>query len=421
MKLSCVENKKGMEVKFKNKKFKLVYPERIWKSYPREIKNVLIDNLAHLLTINAPLVAGKKELKYNTSFPLFRSFFNNLVINSLPAAVEDYDIDTKEVIKEFLDINYEFKDFHIKMPYYDTDLEERAIVLLSFGKDSLLSLAVCNEIELDPVSVYVNETVSPTEHKIKIKFGKKISEEFGLKFFVVKNEMEKLNDFEFWDKDESCIGYTHMVSGFCFIALPFTHHFKSKHIVVGNQQDLNFSFCNKDGFLTYPSFDQTRQWMKQQNIMMEILTSGKVGVTSVIEPLTIIAITRILHKRYKEFGKYQVSCDSLDASTEERWCHECSMCAKISILMKANGINTKLVGLRSNFLDKKHKELYCLFDGKETDCYEKSKEAKEEQLLAFYLAYKNGQRGYLMDLFKKRITYLKNSFLYTNQLQYLKK
>ncbi len=71
-------------------------------------------------------------------------------------------------------------------------------------------------------------------------------------------------------------------------------------------------------------------------------------------------------------------------------------------MMKANGIDTKLVGLRSNLLNKRHKELYCLFDGKEKDCYEKSKEARDEQVLAFYLAYKNKEGGYLIDLFKKK-------------------
>ncbi|MEM5793390.1 MAG: hypothetical protein QXY45_03500 [Candidatus Aenigmatarchaeota archaeon] len=33
--------------------------------------------------------------------------------------------------------------------------------------------------------------------------------------------------------------------------------------------------------------------------------------------------------------------------------------------------------------------------------YERSQEAKEEQLLAFYMAYKNGEKGYLINLFKK--------------------
>ncbi len=165
---------------------------------------------------------------------------------------------------------------------------------------------------------------------------------------------------------------------------------------------MNFSFYNKDGFLTYPAFDQTTIWTKQQDIMMKIMTSGKVTVMSVIEPLTNIAITTILHKRYKKFGKYEVSCDFLNTTSEKRWCHNCSKCARLSIFMKANRIDTKIIGLKDNLLSKKHKKLYCLFDGKEVDCYEKSREARDQQLLAFYMAYKNKEKGYLIDLFKKK-------------------
>lgn len=402
MKLSCIENEKGIEIRLRNRKFKLVYPEKIWQCYPKEIKEVLIDNLAHLLTINAPLVAGKKELKYNTSFPLFKYFFNNLVINSLPSAVEDYDIDTEEIIREFLNINYKFNDPCVKMPRYDADLEEKTILSLSCGKDSLLSLATCNEIGLSPTSIYINDTVSPTENKLKMRFGKELAKKFDLKFFIVRNEIEKLNDFEFWNKNESCIGYTHMMTGFSFIALPFSHYYKAKYIVLGNQQNMNFKFYNKDGFLTYPSFDQTREWMRQLNLIMKLMTGGRVSVISVVEPLTNIAITRILHKRYKEFGKFEVSCDCLDASDERRWCHDCPKCARLFLFMRANGIDPKTVGFRLNLFEKRYKKLYRLFDGREIDMYEKSEEAKEEQLLAFYLVYRNKQKGNLIDLFKRK-------------------
>ncbi len=407
MKLICKNYERGLKVKFKDRIFFLRYPKEIWENYPADIKNILVDNLVHLLTINLPLMSGIKKLKYNTSTPLFRSFFHTVVINSLPAAVHDYDIVTGKIIKQFLNINYEFKDYNIKIPSHSYETDERAIVLSSFGKDSLLSLGICNEIGLDPVTVYINDTVSSPENQIKLKFGRKISKKFNFKYHTVRNEIEKLNDFEFWGKDESCIGYTHMMSGFSLITLPFAYYYKTKYIVLGNQQNMNYGFRNKDGFLTYPSFDQTRLWMKQQDIMIKMLASENTHIMSVIEPLTNIAITKILHTRYKELGKYQISCDLLDKFHKTRWCSSCSKCARLSIFMKANNVDTKSVGLRSNLLDKKHKKLYCLFDGKERDVYEKSKEARDEQLLAFYMAYRNNHKGYLINLFKR--TFLKEA------------
>ena len=190
MKLNCKKNENGFTLKLRDKEFNLIYPKEVWQTYPKDVKNVLVDNLVHLLTINLPLIAGFKNLKYNTSTPLFKTFFHTVVINSLPHAIEDYDIITDNIIKQFLNINYEFKDFKVKTCFYDPEVEEKATVLLSCGKDSLLSLAICNEIGLDPVSVYVNYTVSPTENRIKIRFGKKLSKEFNLKFFVIRNELE---------------------------------------------------------------------------------------------------------------------------------------------------------------------------------------------------------------------------------------
>ena len=414
MKLVCKSHERGITLTLsgrRKKKFSLVYPKDIWKRYPKRVKEILVDNLAHLLTINLPLIAGKTELEYNTSVPLFKSFFSTVVINSLPHAVEDYKAPTDQTIKRFLNVDYKFKDFNVKFFPYEpigkidaelTEQDERSIIPFSCGKDSMLSLAVCDELGLNPIPVYVNDTLCPKENKLKMKFGKKISKQFGLKFFVVRNEIERLNDFEFWNKGETCVGYSHMMSGFCLIALPFVHRFRAKYIVVGNQQNMNFTFKNKDGFSTYPSFDQTRRWMTQQDVMVKLMTSGRTGVMSVIEPLTNIAIVKLLHGRYKELGKYEISCDCIDASDKKRWCHVCSKCARLSIFMKANDFDTRSVGFRSNMLDKKHKKLYCLFDGKDVDCYEKSKEAKDEQLLAFYMAYKRGEKGYLIDLFKKQ-------------------
>lgn len=402
MELKFKETFNGLEVTCEKGKYKLSYPKEIWKSYPNGVKEVLIDNLAHLLTINIPLIAGIKKLEYNTSNPLFKTFFDTVVINGLPAVVEDYKIKTEDIIKQFLNTDYEFDCSETKFPSYNFEPEEKVVVSLSCGKDSLLSLAVCNEIGLSPTCVYVNDTVSPSENKIKIKFGNKLCKENDIEFHVVRNEIEKLNDFESWRKKETCVGYTHMVTGFCLIALPFLHYSRSKYIVIGNQRNMEFKFCNKDGFFTYPSFDQSIEWMKEQDKMIKTMTDRKAGIVSVIEPLTNIAIIRILNKRYGKFAKYEISCDSLDGSREKRWCHNCSKCARLSLMIKGNKTDVKTVGFKKNLLNKGNIDLYCLFGGKKVSSYEKSMEARDEQLLAFYMAYRNGEKGYLIDLFKEK-------------------
>lgn len=392
---------KGITVRYKNKDYSLVYPFKIWKSFPKSVKNTLVDNLVHLLTINFPLVSGSDKLLYNTSLPLFKSIFSNMILRGIPGSVERYNENTHKVIKRFLNVNYEFKDNEVKKTSCNPNISERAVLSLSCGKDTLTSAAVCKEIGLNPVCVYINDTVSPLENKLKISFMKKLSKEHKLVNYVVRNEIEKLNDFETWNKDETCLGYTHMVPSFSLTLLPFAYYHRSKYIVIGCEKTLNDKFLNKDGFWAYPTYDQVSESVIEQNFMMNTLSSNKINVMSPVEPLDNIAIIRVLHNRYPDFAKYQLSCIGLDASSEKRWCHYCSKCIDSFLYMIANGFDPKNVGFHKNLLDKKYKNLYTLFNGKDIDSYDVPLEKKDEQLLALYLAFKSGYRGGIMDLFKK--------------------
>lgn len=396
----------GLIIKAKGRNFHLTYPKDIWNSYPKEQKNFLIDNLVYLLTVNIPLIAPVDGIYYkNTSLPFFKPLIDLLMIDGIPSAVHSYKDSTFKRLKEFHNYKYIFKDETIKFPI-DKDSSKTnkdiAIVPLSFGKDSLSSLGILREIGIKPICIYINDTESPSENKIKLKMIKRIKKEEGIKAYTLTNEIEQLNDFEFWNTEEGCLGYMHMIMGFCLLALPFVHYFKAKYIILGNQQDMNFSFVNKDGFLTYPAPDQNSTWQKQMSKMIKLITSNKTQVASVIEPLTNIALMNLLHLRYSDLGQYEVSCDCLDASKEPRWCHNCPKCARLSLFMKAFGIDTRLVGFKSDLLSKRHKKLYSVFGGKEIDQYEQSQEAKEQQLLAFYLLYKRGERAELIDYFRQK-------------------
>ena len=305
----------GLHLTCGERRLGLRYPAPIWRAYPRAAKDVLTDNLAHLLTINMPLVSGAEAVRYNTAAPIFKPLFDNMVVGGIPGAVESYADSTPERIRQFLNVRYVFESDEPKRPAPPkADTRERAVVALSCGKDSLLSLAVCRELGLDPVPVYINDTVSPTENKLKLRLARRIAKELGLDLQIVTNAIEQINDFDTWGEDEGCLGYMHMVTGFCLVLLPIARYFRARYIVLGNQQNMNFGFTNKDGYRTWPSFDQTSWWTKQQDAMVRRLSGGATQVMSVIEPLTNIGIMRLLFRRYQGFAKYLVSCDSLDAS-----------------------------------------------------------------------------------------------------------
>ena len=403
MKLNFSVDENGIYAKAK-KSYSLLFPKKIWGSYLD--KAFFLDNYALLSTICMPLVAGIKKIEYNTSLPLFREQFSKMILGDIPCSTEDYKKSTTKTIDQFKKTKYIFSDNFTKEPSTKIDSEERAVIPLSCGKDSLLTFGVAKEIGLNPVGIYINDTVSPSENKIKKLFIEKLAKQENFDYYILENTLEKLNDFETWNTAESCLGYGHMVTSFCFASLPFLNFYNARYIMLGNQQDLDWGIKNKEGFVIYPSFDQTSEWQAEQNNMTKKATNSTAEVTSILRPLTDLGVMHILFSRYKELAKYIVSCYGLDASNKKRWCAECSGCATYSLFMLAVGADTNVVGL-SPMLEKKHEKFYRLFKGKETEFYDNSKNARDKQLLAFYMAMKKGAKGYLIEKFKK--TFLKEA------------
>ena len=70
------------------------------------------------------------------------------------------------------------------------------------------------------------------------------------------------------------------------------------------------------------------------------------------------------------------------------------------MMIRAVGADPSQVGFHNRLLRTKHKKLYRLFDGRAVDGYERSDEARDEQLLAFLAAWRGGTRGPLMSYFE---------------------
>lgn len=401
--LIFAETSSGMALTCRGRRFRLTYPRKIWQAYPRPAKDVLADNLAHLLTISMPLVSGAETVRYNTPVPLFKPMFDSMAIEGIPGAVEGHRVKTHQSIRQFLNVNHIFERNEPRPPSARGQSQEKAIVALSCGKDSLLSLAVCHELGLRPVPVYVDETLSAPVSRMHRTFLKRLSHRFGFDPIVVTNEIEQLNHFATWGRKNSGLGRLHRITGLCLLLTPIAHCFKARYIVLGNEQNMNFGFLNKDGYWAWPSFEQTRYWTTQQSAMVNMLSGGATSVISVVEPLTNIAIKRVLFHEYPEFAHFLSGCDRLDGAREKRWCHNCSRCAMAQILIRAAGADPRQVGFRRPLLDRRHKRFYRLFDGRDIDNCQRTSEARDEELLAFFLAWQNGTTGPLMLDFEKEL------------------
>jgi len=154
--------------------------------------------------------------------------------------------------------------------------------------------------------------------------------------------------------------------------------------------------------LVNPVFEQSVFAMKHlQDIPKQFFINTHIG--SLVEPIHEIFITYVLHHRYPDIARFQMSCFSDEPEAKKkRWCGVCEKCARMYVFLRALNISPEKVGFYNNdMLSLKKESLYTIFNGDtNVSAYGGSGLGKEEQLLAFYLSYKNGVRGELIDKFK---------------------
>lgn len=402
-----VEN--GIRINVGGKNFKIVYPKEFWEKYPFPLKKSLSENLAYIFTLHLPLLFGIDTIVYDMEEIPSKNLIFQAFLKSLPATALNKSKKTSQLLKKILQTKYLFnkernsinKERNSIFSSHSESGKNTALLLFSFGKDSLLTYGLCREIGIKTVLFYVKEPLSPLEDYNKEILAKKFFEEFGQKIVFIKNELGKLRDYE----NNDGYGWELNLAQFGLIGLPIAYAKKVDYLFYSNEQSCNLPFLDPEGFLGYPAYDQTVEWMLKLQKIVKMLGMENLKIGSIIEPLHDLLITRILHHRYPEIAKYQMSCgEDLPSMKEHRWCGNCSKCARIFIILLANKINPKNLDFPTNMLQMEFKEKFTIFNGgdnKISSTYDKIKVGRDEQLLAFYLAYKNGSKGKLIDLFKK--------------------
>ncbi len=407
MKLAIKPNNNGLVINFKDQDFHLKYPEKIWENFPNSIKKVYMDNYIFLKSIHLPLILDIDKIRLNTSLPLLKSFFLTMQFMDIPSSSHMDKILPNEYFKRFFNSTFKFKDNNVKYPGLNFSLKDNSsIISFTFGKDSLLTLALLNELNFENNPVWIQEEGAPIENKFKNKLIKKFKEEFDIKIEKIYNETMLLHSYHYLGiSTERNYSLSHLLTEYAFLMIPYLYNYRSKYIFFGNEQSCNASFISDSGYKCYPVYDQSIEWMTEINKMLNILLKNKFHVSSIVEPLHDLAIVKILYNRYPQFARYQYSCfpDETAANNFKRWCCYCAKCARLYIIFKALNINTKKVGFKNGMLSKNHKPYYSLFGVNVDDnAYDVSGVGRDEQLLAFYLAYKNKVKGELIDEFKKR-------------------
>lgn len=275
----------------------------------------------------------------------------------------------------------------------------RAIIPFSFGKDSLLTFALTQELGIKPYPVFFREPRSPYENRHKYRLAQRFLEEFDIEvniFPVTPGWLRQTTDL-WW-------GWDLLLTQYTMLLIPFLFGKRARYLFWAHEASCNETFVDGEGYIVNPVYEQSRHWLLSSNAMAKVLGCNAI-FASLIEPIHEIAIMRILHNRYPEIGKYQMSCFADNkAAKNRRWCGECSKCARMYIFMLAHGINPKKIGFTQNMLSKTKRHLFAIFLDRKSNfdsAYDQSDAAREEQLLAFLLAYQKGHKEGLMKEFIK--------------------
>lgn len=395
----------GVEISLDRKVYDITYPGNIWKQFPDVYRQNFADALAYALTMHLCL-NGHQKIIYDFPHPQIEPFFFEGMIYSLgeTALLEEKGSTTRlsDLLRLFYNRNLQ-TDFTGRPRYsrfknVSRNTRNRAVIPFSFGKDSLLTFALAKELGFDPYPIFFREPKNAFENRHKRKLADKFLEEFDFEvnFFPVSAGRLRQTTGRWWGWDLILTQYT-------LLLIPYIVSLRARYLFWAHEQECNESFADKEGFIINPVFEQSSRWLLTCNNFARELGSNSLFV-SLIEPIYDLAIMKILHFRYPKLAKYQASCFALeDAAATKRWCGLCSKCARIYIYLLALGIDPKIVGFSESMLGQKKMDLYTLFNsgGDSKGAYDQSGLGRDEQLLAFLLAYRRGARGPLMKKFAK--------------------
>jgi len=402
--INARETRTGIEILFRGNTYAISYPDDLWLNYPKEARDVLFDNLVYAETIHLPLILRENEITYNVSRPYFEPYFFQNRVMDLAECADSDQIKASDLLKAFTNMKAHFKDHEIKFPSYtEESREDSSVVSISFGKDSLCTWAVCNEIGLNPQICYIVEPVMTYEEKHKTALAEEFYKEFGVKLNKVVHTAGSFRDGVHLGVGKTEVGWGLQSTQYALIILPIAHKFQARYILFGNEHSCEQYYFDREGYICYVCYDQSHYWTRQIDSMTRQMTGGGVRTMSVIEPLNDIAVVYTLNKRYPDVAKYHMSCFvETEAGRDKRWCQECSVCGKMYLLLVACGFDPKRVGLERNMLTKECREYFSLFGGKLIESYYLTGMGRDEQLFAFYLAWKRGNRSDLVNEFAER-------------------
>lgn len=395
-----------IEIELNNKKYRVIFPENVWKSLEEPFKRIILDHVAFMSTNYLPLLLDKRGVIYNTRLPIFECFSFKSMLYDLPSSAFLDGKSTVDYLRRYFNLDFVFSSEEPVVWGRRFNPERRAVISFTSGKDSLLTTAVCMELGLEPILVNVVEPSNTYEHQHKLDILRGLNEEFGIQYYVVPHEVGRLHDPKHMGYEESSLGWGNQLFYYMFLHLPFILHHRARYLFYGNEYSCDREMIDPEGFRANFCYDQSSHWTMQMDMALRILTQNSSRVGSLVGPLNEIAIIKLLHQGYPEIAKYQMSCFCDEpVAAEYRWCCNCSKCARNYAFLKAIGVEPKNVGFWRDLFTNESMKLFPVFEGDETYGFDRSGLGREEQEFALHLAYMNSPENEFLKEFSKRSRY----------------
>jgi hypothetical protein len=406
MHIGCDVTDTGLELRLDGRRFPVRFPADVWRAFPH--KDAFVDHYAFIKALHLPgMLRRDLALEYDTTLPLFRHAMYLAVLNNVAFCADVDGVPTAEELRRFLAMPISFADHRTRAPAQGRVLDDRAVVNMSLGKDSLLTYAVARELGLRPVLYISVDNDCPREYAYKADIAARFSAEFGETVQVVQNDTGVIHRYEYWGTPPTEWGFGHLITEYALLALPFAWAHAARFVLLGNEKSCDDTYVTRDGFRAWPVYDQSSEWSLELANIARGLMASPVTVMSLIEPLHDLAIVRILHTRYPEIAKYQMSCfpDENEHGRHGHWCGHCTKCARNFAFLHANGIDPKRVGHHVDMFQADGIDHFALLRGAKKGLpavgYDATPCGRDEQLYALYLAHGRGARGPVMDVFAR--------------------
>ncbi|MEW6648460.1 MAG: hypothetical protein AB1450_14770 [Pseudomonadota bacterium] len=328
----------------------LRYPSEVWQAYPAKAE--LIRELAYITTLATPLILEHPRVSYDTPEPLLFERYRALFAQAVPNLVEAVpEHSSSAVLARFQSLQHHFAPATPASPLPQQSWHPRRAVLpLSFGKDSLLSLATLRRLGYEVIPVNIDERMLPRGTRLREPLVSHLRGEHGLDCLQLVNEIQLLSDHEVLKTPPTRLYQVQVHFIYALAMLPFCSYFGAPLVVLSNELLPGLDKVQREGYLLPQRYMQGEAANLEMDRMVQDLSGGQVRAVNPIGALGNLAIHTLLHRDFAEFGSYQVSCH-LEVTPHTRWCHDCERCSHAYLYFRALGLDPYAYGFVHSLLD----------------------------------------------------------------------